>query len=115
MVRSQRSVGIVGVWVNYEQIFAIVMIIGLFDLWVLVSEKVHHVVNHTILLVGILENLADFSWSLHNVIIFRGVHRNEGVVTCTAWVGIIDGWHHNDFSIAKQVSYDCLRLLLILR
>ena len=32
MVRSQRSVGIVGVWVNYEQIFAIVMIIGLFDL-----------------------------------------------------------------------------------
>ena len=66
MVRSQRRVRVISVWVNSEQVFAwaqgrrCIMIIRLLLLVrsvVLIAEEIHDIINYAILLMSVLKNV----------------------------------------------------------
>ena len=87
---------------------------------VLVSEELHDVINDAVLLRSVLKNIPELRGVIRHARVFRDVkYRRSQLVdpliyyrVMAATTGIIDLGHHDDFGIAKQVSYHGLGLLV---
>ena len=87
---------------------------------VLVSEELHDVINDAVLLRSVLKNIPELRGVIRHARVFRDVkYRRSQLVdsliyyrVMAAATGIIDLGHHDDLSIAKQVSYNGLGLLV---
>ena len=78
MVRSQRRVRVISVWVNCDQVFAwtqgrrcvlnlLLLVGGVF----LVAEEIHDIINYAIFLMSVFKNISELRGILHT-----GVFRN---------------------------------------